>query len=531
MPQFDVFLSHSSVDKPWVIKLKGDLLRYGVSVWLDKDEIRPGDIVVDVLEQALDNCRAIALIVSPASISSGWVKEEYSRALSIAKTKQPSIPIIPVILQEAKLPGFLKSRNWVDFRDETAYAERVRELVWGITGEKPAEILDLEDSQVKCELGGDRAPSLDRSEIIQDYSDKIVLLMGAGVSNFLGLPTLDDVLQQTVVGNDEVAIRINNTRNAIEAYTARVEARFEELISRLRYYLDVAELLRKDNTFRNELGQLPSGVDNGDFQRKWRLALTKCYRIILKEYGPQKINKDGKECKAILSLLGELAGINSDRLHIFTTNYDCSFQVLASICQNLDFFTHIDNSNGSFMDRWYRANPALKGSNLPSIYIHRFHGCVGWFGKSNKPFGVEEVYGVGGDLEINDDEMLHRMHIKLTSSQSIGTSPAFALAFEEFQARLAKAKILLVWGYSFRDIEVLRYINQAFSQKSQLSILYIDPYLSEGQVCQYIRSTMGEAPIAIHPNFLPVRVDWRPTDGCDKLVETVVQAVSKTLTI
>ena len=41
--EHDVFLSHSSVDKPWVIKLKNDLLRYGVSVWLDKDEIRPGE--------------------------------------------------------------------------------------------------------------------------------------------------------------------------------------------------------------------------------------------------------------------------------------------------------------------------------------------------------------------------------------------------------------------------------------------------------------------------------------------------------
>jgi hypothetical protein len=43
MPTYDVCLSHSSVDKPWVIQLKDDLHRYGVAVWLDKDEIRPGD--------------------------------------------------------------------------------------------------------------------------------------------------------------------------------------------------------------------------------------------------------------------------------------------------------------------------------------------------------------------------------------------------------------------------------------------------------------------------------------------------------
>ena len=141
--QFDVFLSHSSVDKPWVIKLKDDLIRYGVSVWLDKDEIRPGDLFGKALEQALDVSGAVALIVSPESISSGWVEEEYYRALDLAKDKPTSAQIIPVILRDVKLPGFLKNRNWVDFRDETAYDQNVWKLVWGITGEKPPEVYEL----------------------------------------------------------------------------------------------------------------------------------------------------------------------------------------------------------------------------------------------------------------------------------------------------------------------------------------------------------------------------------------------------
>jgi len=53
MAVFDVFLSHNSIDKPWVVQLKDDLTRYGLSVWLDKDEIRPGDLFVEALEDAL----------------------------------------------------------------------------------------------------------------------------------------------------------------------------------------------------------------------------------------------------------------------------------------------------------------------------------------------------------------------------------------------------------------------------------------------------------------------------------------------
>jgi hypothetical protein len=142
MPQFDVFLSHCSVDKPWVIKLKDDLLRYGVSVWLDKDEIRPGDLWVKVLEEGLLNSRAVALVVSPEAIDSGWVEEEYYRALTLAKNKQTPLQIIPVILRDAELPGFLEGRNWVDFREESAYSQGVWKLVWGITGDKPARFLE-----------------------------------------------------------------------------------------------------------------------------------------------------------------------------------------------------------------------------------------------------------------------------------------------------------------------------------------------------------------------------------------------------
>jgi len=143
MPTFDVFLSYSSVDKPWVIQLKDDLHRYGVAVWLDKDEIRPGDLFVKALEAGLAQSRAVALIVSPEAIASGWVEEEYAHAMSLAQNKQRALRLIPVLLRDATVPGFLQSRHRVDCRDERAYAQKVWELAWGITGRKPPEILDL----------------------------------------------------------------------------------------------------------------------------------------------------------------------------------------------------------------------------------------------------------------------------------------------------------------------------------------------------------------------------------------------------
>ena len=148
---FDVFLSYSSVDKPWVIKLKEDLHQYGVSVWLDRDEIRPGDLFAKALEAGLQQSRAVALVVSPDAIASGWVREEYYRALSLAQHRQAPLHLIPVILRHADLPDFLHNRQRVDFRDEGVYAQKVYELVWGITDKRPNQVLDLPSSPVSSQ--------------------------------------------------------------------------------------------------------------------------------------------------------------------------------------------------------------------------------------------------------------------------------------------------------------------------------------------------------------------------------------------
>ncbi|HEY0322331.1 MAG TPA: TIR domain-containing protein [Pyrinomonadaceae bacterium] len=136
--KFDVFLSHNSIDKSWVSHLKNALQARGVKVWLDKDEIRPGAKFVRAIEIGLEESKAVALIVSPEAMASGWVEEEYDRALRLAQEKNQPLQLIPVILREAKMPGFLENRNYVDFRDEASFDENIEKLIYGITGKKPS---------------------------------------------------------------------------------------------------------------------------------------------------------------------------------------------------------------------------------------------------------------------------------------------------------------------------------------------------------------------------------------------------------
>ena len=109
--QFNAFLSYQSVDRPWVTALKRGLEAMGLTVWLDQDEIRPGDLIVGALERALEQTNAVVLVVSPESIESGWVRERVFGAVALSNRRTNPVRLIPVLLRDAELPAFLANRE------------------------------------------------------------------------------------------------------------------------------------------------------------------------------------------------------------------------------------------------------------------------------------------------------------------------------------------------------------------------------------------------------------------------------------
>jgi serine/threonine protein kinase len=134
--KFDAFLSYRSTDGDWAIRLKTALQERGLNIWMDREQIRPGNSIIADLEQGLEICKSCVLVVSPDAIRSQWVSEEYHRAVTLAKQKDRPLQLIPVILGKAELPGFLSTRNWVEFLDDTTFEANLERLIWGITGTK-----------------------------------------------------------------------------------------------------------------------------------------------------------------------------------------------------------------------------------------------------------------------------------------------------------------------------------------------------------------------------------------------------------
>lgn len=105
--EFDVFLSYKSEDEEWVRRLKQALVERGLRVWLDRDEIRPGDRFVRALENGIETSGAVVMIVSPESLRSEWVRDEYERALTLPNQAARALQLIPAVLRDAEpwLPG------------------------------------------------------------------------------------------------------------------------------------------------------------------------------------------------------------------------------------------------------------------------------------------------------------------------------------------------------------------------------------------------------------------------------------------
>jgi hypothetical protein len=368
-----------------------------------------------------------------------------------------------------------------------------------------------------------------------EKSDTVVVLTGCGASRYLGLAVLDSIVgpegRFCTPVDEQIEDTIRSTWMSVQAHGRGRAATFEELIHRLRTYARAAHMMQSDHVFRSELGTVPDKVYTGEFERVWEDALVQCFRIMLEHYGPRRIDPYTREFETTLRLLQELAALNDPHLHVFTTNYDCTYQVLSTHVDELSFVTHIDNQRGHFRDGWYYARRDLKDKTLPLVYVHRLHGCVAWFQEPGAIHGTREVYGAGGELEIVDDEFLNTMCIKMTSTEEIGTNPAFRLAFSELHEHLRHCKVLFVWGYSFRDREVLRtIINVIENRNHPFQIVYLDPYLPRAAAIEHIQRTLSADPVPIDRPIDPQHVDWVVGDGNDDMISKTLAAIKTALT-
>ncbi len=115
------FVSYAREDSSVALRLAADLKQAGANVWLDQLDIRPGRQWDREVEQALNVCQELLVILSPAAIASANVIDEVYYALDAGKN------VIPLLIQDCQIPLRLHRVQYVDFRSN--YREALKDLL------------------------------------------------------------------------------------------------------------------------------------------------------------------------------------------------------------------------------------------------------------------------------------------------------------------------------------------------------------------------------------------------------------------
>lgn len=124
-----VFIIYPHSQKQFVKKLADDLGRSGINIWLDENELKPGDSIKPKIEKALKESQWVILVPTPEDRGSSWVYKEID--LAYEQEKERSRPfIIPLKMKEGKIPDVFEERMWADFSDD--YETGLKSLLKGI---------------------------------------------------------------------------------------------------------------------------------------------------------------------------------------------------------------------------------------------------------------------------------------------------------------------------------------------------------------------------------------------------------------
>ena len=123
-----VFISYCSQDKHFAKKLSFDLGLFGVKVWIDEGEIKVGDSLIEKIRQGIDQVDYLAVVLTPASVNSEWVKKEVDIAMN-QEIEGQKVKVLPLLLTACEMPWFLKGKRYADFTTDDLYQHALSELL------------------------------------------------------------------------------------------------------------------------------------------------------------------------------------------------------------------------------------------------------------------------------------------------------------------------------------------------------------------------------------------------------------------
>jgi hypothetical protein len=135
LPTSTVFISHSSIDKPFAKKLMNELSQdSSLKFWIDENEILVGDDIQKSVTKNLASSDYLILIISDNSTKSTWVNFEVSQFMGFAEGQN----IIPIVISKGEkfsepIDNLIKRLKYLDFTDNNKWQNNIEELKKALT--------------------------------------------------------------------------------------------------------------------------------------------------------------------------------------------------------------------------------------------------------------------------------------------------------------------------------------------------------------------------------------------------------------
>ena len=105
-----IFISYASEDREFANIIKAEIDRQpGYEGWIDHATMKGTQFWLKAIEEGLETCAGMVLILSPEAVDSYWVTAEF---LSIIRMRKP---LIPVLYKDCDVPLVLEPINRIDY--------------------------------------------------------------------------------------------------------------------------------------------------------------------------------------------------------------------------------------------------------------------------------------------------------------------------------------------------------------------------------------------------------------------------------
>jgi hypothetical protein len=113
----DVFISYSRSSDAMAVELANELREKGLNVWIDHPEFHSGEAWPKRVSEAIGAADAFVVVVDEHTQTSSWARREMGEILKRTWDDESKV-VVPVVIGDAELPGYLRDVNAVHIEGE-----------------------------------------------------------------------------------------------------------------------------------------------------------------------------------------------------------------------------------------------------------------------------------------------------------------------------------------------------------------------------------------------------------------------------